>query len=88
MTIFKMRLNRVSEDTIEVVCFFGEEGQTLQNAGTLRLRVGEYQVFGAALLIGQEKMVNHFRSIVEGEAEALRAEYYAPIAKLRRTEKQ
>ena len=70
----KLCLTRVEEDTISVMVFLGNEGQTLQNAGTIRMRVGEYQIFTAALGLGLKMpaVAEHALMTIEGEKEALR----------------
>jgi hypothetical protein len=72
MSLMKLRLKRLEADILDVMVFVGERGATLQNAGHLRLHVGEWQEFGAALLFGQQKMAGRFSTEVEGEKEALR----------------
>ena len=68
MTRIKLRLRRMvgSPDTILATVFLGTEGQTLQNAGQLFLRVDEYKSLASALTIGAEHNVLHFE--VEDEA--------------------
>ena len=69
--VLKWRLKRTSQDNIRVTVFYGVEGQTMQNAGTLNLRIGEYQITAAALGMGTEKTKGHLRFETEGEKEAL-----------------
>ena len=69
--VLKWRLVRASPDVIKVTVFYGEEGQTMQNAGTLNLRIGEYQITAAALGMGAERTNGHLKFETEGEEEAL-----------------
>jgi len=71
--VLKWRLLRLSPDHIRVTVFYGEEGMTMQNAGELTLRIGEYQITAAALGIGAEKTKGHLKFETEGEKEALRS---------------
>jgi hypothetical protein len=71
--VLKWRLVRASPDIIKVTVFYGEEGQTMQNAGTLNLRIGEYQITAAALGIGAERTKGRLKFETEGEEEALRS---------------
>jgi len=64
------RLERPDRDTIVATVFVGELGTTLQNAGSLRLHIGEYQIIGAALLLGVKRL-SQLKFTVEGEEEAL-----------------
>ena len=72
MTVIKFRLQRESEDTIEARVFLGQEGHTMQLAGVIRFRVGEWQIVGAALGMGAEQTRGRLTMLVEGETEALR----------------
>ena len=54
---------RIAPDKISTTFFFGEEGQTLQNAGTLILTIGEWQIFGATLLCGQDIVNQNYTRI-------------------------
>jgi hypothetical protein len=72
MTKMNFQLKRLYDDEIQVTVFIGEKDTTVQRAGQLNLTVGEWQVFGAALLLGQERMQGQFITEVEGEEEALR----------------
>ena len=70
MIKMNFQLKRLYDDEIQVTVFIGEA--PMQRAGQLNLTVGEWQVFGAALLLGQERMQGQFITEVEGEEEALR----------------
>lgn len=73
MMVVKMKSmqegNRVRE-----TFFIGEEGFTLQNAGSLLLEIGEWQLLGAALLCSQEivnKNYPRLKVICEGDKSVL-----------------
>lgn len=68
----KLRLKRTANNQIHVTFFIGEAGQTLQNAGSILVHIGEWQLFGAAVLHGSKIMQKHLSLLVEGEEEALR----------------
>jgi len=59
MAVFKLVTNRLpypEPEFIEQRVFVGPDRDRLQLAGTLRLRPGEKQEFGAALLLGIDVM--------------------------------
>lgn len=70
-THIKWRLRKAGEDRVNLTVFAGTEGQTLQNAGTLRLYAGEYQWLGAAVLRGSQGIDDYLLFEVEGEKQAL-----------------
>jgi len=72
--LLKWRLLKLSPNRIKVTVFYGEEGETMQNAGELILRVGEYQITAAALSLGAEKTKGHLKFLVEGEGAALKCD--------------
>lgn len=51
--------------------FVGEDLDSLQLAGTLNLRIGEWQLFGAALLLGAQKTKGNLEVITEGSQEVV-----------------
>jgi hypothetical protein len=57
--VIKLKSEASINDTIRETVFVGVEGQTLQNAGSLLLRMGEWQMFGALMLIGAEQVRAH-----------------------------
>ncbi len=64
MTILKTR-SRIEGKYIVEDLFMGPDKDHLQAVGSLRLRVGEYQMFGTALLVGSDRMNGHFQVILE-----------------------
>ncbi len=64
--IIKMRSMRLGEHVHEQV-FVGPDEEHLALAGTLILRMGEWQSLGAALLLGAERMHGRLRVICEGD---------------------
>ncbi len=56
--LLKMRSSK-SDSHVYADVFVGEEGQTLAHAGSLCLRTGEWQLFGAALKLGAEQTQGH-----------------------------
>ena len=73
-THIKMSLRRRDDESIDCTVFAGNEGQTLQNCGTLVLRIGEWQLLGVALGLGYDSyssIKQHLYYSVEGEEEAL-----------------
>ena len=56
--IIKLRDERRGEH-IHTRVFIGEDKDHLALSGTLVFRVGEWQLFGAALLLGMEQMKGH-----------------------------
>jgi hypothetical protein len=59
MLVIKVRSEKLPGERIRDTIFIGEKGQTLQNAGSIILRVGEWQMFGALLLMGAEQVRRH-----------------------------
>jgi hypothetical protein len=51
-----LRLDHVNSSHIHQTVFFNGA-----NCGTLNLRHGEYQILGAALLLGSEQMKDHLK---------------------------
>lgn len=73
MTKLKVRVRRTPDGNIRATFFLGADGQTLQNAGSLIMRIGEYQIIFAALGTGlkQPGWAQHLTLELEGEDEAL-----------------
>ena len=71
MLIMKLKLAKEGS-SIRATIFFGEEGFTFQNSGSLVMRMGEYQLLGACLLAGEKQMTQHFKTIVENEEEVFK----------------
>ena len=69
--VFKLYSELVGKH-IRTTVFSGEKGYTLANCGTLTMDVGEWQVFGALLLIGSERTGN-CDVICEGDEEVVMA---------------
>lgn len=68
--VFKLRSVRRGEH-VHTTVFFGNEGQTLANTGTLLQTLGEWQEFGALLLLGAGFMSQRVKVIIEGEKEVV-----------------
>ena len=63
--ILKMRHEKMGKH-IHTTFFSGEENCTLANLGTLVMDVGEYQLIGAALLLGAERTNGHLKVLSDG----------------------
>lgn len=64
-----MIVKMVSAKNGEHICttfFMGKEGQTLANVGTLVQNIGEWQILGAAILLGAEKTKGRLRAVCAG----------------------
>ena len=65
MTVLKLR-DEKRGDHVHTTFFCGPDNQTLRNLGTLVMDVGEYQLIGAALLLGAEATHGHLRVVSTG----------------------
>ena len=65
--IVKLRSKRLHGDRIAEQVFVGKDKDHLQLAGTLILYVGEWQLFGAALLLGADQTKGHLEVITESD---------------------
>lgn len=72
MLEMKWRVKRRGEMNV-VEVFLGEQYQILQKAGIFRLRLGEYQLIGAAIGIGVKQMQDHLTFNIENEEEILKS---------------
>uniref|UniRef100_A0A6M3KYP1 Uncharacterized protein n=1 Tax=viral metagenome TaxID=1070528 RepID=A0A6M3KYP1_9ZZZZ len=63
MITLKTRVDKVVEDRVYETWFIGPDKDHLQNAGRIVYHVGEYQIIGAALLIGIEAVNKDYRRI-------------------------
>ena len=73
MQIIKMR-SVLKGEHVHTTFFQGQEGQTLHNVGTLCQRVGEWQLFGAMVLLGQDSVNENYprvRVVSEGDKEII-----------------
>lgn len=68
--VFKLRSKRIGPH-VHTTVFSGVEGQTLANTGTLVQTVGEWQVFGALLVMGARRMYPRVKIIFEGDEEVV-----------------
>ncbi len=59
---------------VHTAFFAGEEEQDLACLGGLMMNIGEWQVLGAALLLGADRMRGVLIAITEGDEEVVRAE--------------
>jgi hypothetical protein len=64
----KIWIARIPGDTLKATVFLGEQEHTLQNAGTLYLRVDEWQVLSTALAKGAAETNGQLVFTVEGDA--------------------
>lgn len=65
MSVIKILSERKGEHVHERV-FVGPDRDHLALAGTLVFGIGEWQEFGACLLLGQERMRGRYEVILEG----------------------
>jgi hypothetical protein len=69
-------------DHVHQKVFMGPDKDHLACCGDLCMRIGEWQVFGAAVLLGAERMTKqHVEVILEGEAEVVGIEPGDPYIK-------
>ena len=96
-TTIKLRSEKRGEH-LHTTIFMGKKGQTLHNCGTLAFRMGEWQLFGAALTLGQDRMNRNDHKYLEvvtewqspdqeGKAEYSPVAYILADAILRQQEK-
>jgi len=69
--IIKIRSERRGEDKVVERILMGEDENHLKLVGSLTLNVGEWQLFGATLLLGAEHTKTHLRIILEGDEEVV-----------------
>jgi len=74
--IIKLRSKRIGEDLVKEQVLVGEvdeeDERYLRQVGVLIMRVGEWQEFGATLLLGATKTNGRVKVIVEGDKEVVR----------------
>lgn len=70
--IFKLMSERISGDLVKEQILVGEDENCLRIAGELILHVGEWQEFGATLLLGATKTNGRAKVITEGDKEVVR----------------
>ena len=74
--IIKLRSKRIGEDLVKEQVLVGEvdeeDERYLRQVGVLIMRVGEWQEFGATLLLGATKPNGRVKVIVEGDKEVVR----------------
>ena len=63
MVTLKLRVDKVVGDQVHETWFIGVDKDHLQNAGRIIYQVGEYQIIGAALLLGIDIVNANFRRI-------------------------
>ena len=63
-----MRVDSANEHHITQTWFAGEQGKTLASIGTLTTTVGEYQIIGAAMLMGAKQTKGHLIVINDDKA--------------------
>lgn len=66
-TIIKLRSKRLGDHVYTDVFTAPDLNRTFAKNGTLVFRMGEWQIFGAALLIAAHHMDDHLRVISEGD---------------------
>lgn len=64
--VIKLRAKRLHGDIVEDTIFVGEKGHTLQNVGNLTFHLGEWQLFGAALMMGAKQTGGDLEVIPDG----------------------
>lgn len=72
MIYFKLK-SEVKGIHIHERVFSGPDKDHFALCGTLIFNVGEWQLFGATLKLGQEKMKNHVEIILEGDEEVVKS---------------
>lgn len=72
--VIKLR-SRPNGIHVHTTVFMGPENQTLQNCGELIQSIGQWQLFGAALLLGTDRMQGKVKVICEGDEEVV--EYFS-----------
>lgn len=63
--IIKLRSEKLGEHIHDTI-FMGEQEGSLASVGKLIMRMGEWQIFGAALLLGAERTKGHLTVKLEG----------------------
>jgi hypothetical protein len=53
-------------DHIHTIFFMGMEGGTMANCGTLVQDIGEWQILGAAILLGAERTKGRLTAVTAG----------------------
>lgn len=71
--IFKLRSERRGQHVYTTV-FSGWEGQTLANTGQLIQNIGEWQDFGATLLLGAKQTSGRVKVVTEGDEQVVKEE--------------
>lgn len=59
MTSIRLRVDRADDRHVHLSVFVGPAGCTRANAGKLCMSPGEYQILGAALLLGAQATNGH-----------------------------
>ena len=72
MLVIKLVSERTPDRRVLTRVFMGEKGFTLQCAGTLYMTIGEWQLHGAALMLGATKTHGRLKVICEGDAEVVK----------------
>lgn len=72
ITIFKLRSRRDGKH-VEQRVFVGPDLEHLALAGTLRWAIGEWQLFGATLLAGEDVTGRDARILLEGSRDVVEA---------------
>ena len=74
--IIKLRSKRIGEDLVKEQVLVGEvdeeDERYLRQVGVLIMRVGEWQEFGATLLLGATKTNGRVKVITEGDENVVR----------------
>lgn len=68
--ILKTRLEKRGQH-VYVTVFMGDDSDHMKNSGTLVMDLGQWQLFGTALLFGQDSMKGRFTFVVEDEMKVL-----------------
>lgn len=72
--IFKLKSERIGNDLVKEQILVGEEEDEryMHEAGELLLHVGEWQEFGAVLLLGSTRTQGRVKVITEGDEKVVR----------------
>ena len=69
--IIKLRSERRGDHVHETIFAGPEENETFHNCGTLVFGVGEWQLFGAALMLGARQTQGNLRVVFEGDEQVV-----------------
>jgi len=76
--VLKLRVDKVTKEFIEETWFVGPDVNHLQHAGRLTFRTGEYQLIGAALLIGAKEVNKNYPRFLIINEDTLFTDFHNP----------